>query len=209
MVENPMRASFRLKTVLMLCLTFATTTVARAGSIESVWIDAEHHPLDDALRAVLMLPEGASAEHPVPGCLVVHGSGGLFKENAPGEDCGPDLENNFRELGELLVGQGVAALLPSSFVSRDPRFCEDNDDAYFQFVTPPFHNEGDGDIARDGFYKMRRTACLGSCSLQSSRSAARQSTLLALTTEAPPSAGLRRFSGWRRENEDTQHLVPT
>ncbi|HRQ65584.1 MAG TPA: hypothetical protein PKZ76_12115 [Xanthomonadaceae bacterium] len=152
-----MRTSFRRNTVLMLCLAFVTTGAAWAGSIKSVWIDAERHPLDDSLRAVLMLPEGDSAEHPVPGCLVVHGSGGLFKENAPGEDCGPDLENNFRELGELLVGQGVAALLPSSFVSRDPRFCEDNDDAYFQFVAPPFHNEGDGDIARDAYYKMRRT----------------------------------------------------
>lgn len=59
-------------------------------------IDGAGHALGDELRAVLMLPDAASAAAPVPGCLVVHGSGGLFCENAPGDACGPALETSFR-----------------------------------------------------------------------------------------------------------------
>lgn len=127
-------------------------------STSEVQIEAGHHALGDALRAVLVRPDAASAAAPVPGCLVVHGSGGLFRENAPGEACGPALETNFRLVAERLAAQGVAALLPDSFSSRDARFCEDNDDAYFAFVAPPFHHPDDGTPARDGAYDRRRQA---------------------------------------------------
>ena len=148
---------------------FVATAPAHAQAFTETdfFIDGSHHPLGDSLRAVMMMPTGASAEAPVPACLVVHGSGGLFRENAVGDNCGPDLENKYRDLGELLAGQGVAALLPSSFMTRDAnfdaldpapsqRFCEDNDDSYFQFVGPPLHNAGDGTPTRDSFYKIRR-----------------------------------------------------
>jgi dienelactone hydrolase len=140
-----------------LLLAVLPTVSPAGGTVEDIWIEAARNPLGDALRAVLMRPEGASAEQPTPACLVVHGSGGLFRDLTPGEPCGA-LESRYRKLGELLVAEGVTALLPSSFDSRDERFCEDNSDAFFQFVPPPFHNPGDGEPDRDGRgYKIRRT----------------------------------------------------
>lgn len=146
----------RLMPVLAFALLGGVACEAPAQPVESeVLLDAAHHPLGSTLRAVLVLPEGASAAKPVPACLVVHGSGGLFRENAPGEACGPELEGNFRGVADLLAAQGVAALLPSSFASRDPRFCEDNHDDFLQFATAPFFNPGDV-FARDGSYSRRR-----------------------------------------------------
>lgn len=143
----------------LLILALAVFGTANAQfSTSEVLLPGADHALGDELRAVLMLPDAASAEAPVPGCLVVHGSGGLLRENAPGEACGPALETNFRLVAERLAAQGVAALLPDSFSSRDDRFCEDNDDAFFAFVPPPFHNPGDGTPARDGAYDRRRQA---------------------------------------------------
>ena len=146
----------RTAAAMLAALLLPVMPAVHAQVVESeVVIDAAHHPLGSPLRAVLLLPDAASAAAPVPGCLVVHGSGGLFRENAPGEACGPQLETNFREVAELLAGQGVAALLPSSFASRDPRFCEDNDDAFLEFAPAPFFNAGDT-RARDSAYSTRR-----------------------------------------------------
>lgn len=123
---------------------------------QEVLIDASHHVLGESLRAVVRLPVGATAEAPAPVCIVVHGSGGLFKENLPGESCSNDLEDNFQGLFDLLEGLGVASVAPSSFASREARFCEDNDDNYLQFAPAPFFNVGDGAPKRDDFYKIRR-----------------------------------------------------
>ena len=139
-------------------LLFATSFESFADA-ETVEIPAAFHPLNEPLIAVLNLPAHASAEHPVPACLIVHGSGGLFSEGDVGAACDTSPENmseNFNEVVILLDDIGVATVAPSSFVSRDARFCEDNDSNYFQFVAPPFHNQGDGIPARDDFYKMRR-----------------------------------------------------
>ncbi len=120
-------------------------------------IPAKYHPLGNELVAVLNLPQGASAENPVPGCAIVHGSGGLFKEVQPGQSCSQQLENPYQSLSDQLNAQGVATILPSSFYSRDNRFCEDNDDNYLAYGSAPFFN-GDDPIARDDGYKIRRVA---------------------------------------------------
>jgi len=121
-----------------------------------VEIPATAHPFGETLRAWTRFPEGADADTPVPACVLVHGSGGLLREpDVAGEACGPALEPRFAALAELLAAQGVASILPDSFSSRDPRFCEDNDDAFFAFAPPPFVNDGDVH-ARDAAYDTRR-----------------------------------------------------
>ncbi|MBK8067972.1 MAG: hypothetical protein IPK27_10195 [Rhodanobacteraceae bacterium] len=123
---------------------------------QTVLIDAQHHALGNPISAVYRLPAGASAAQPVPACLVVHGSGGLLRENTPGAACGPQVEATFSGVADHLTSLGVAALMPDSFSSRDPRFCEDNEDAYFQYVPAPFFNPGDGPPIRDALYDRRR-----------------------------------------------------
>jgi dienelactone hydrolase len=130
--------------------------VASAVSAESIRQDvAIDSLLGDSIPALLSVPAGATPEALFPACLVLHGSGGLFAENAPGETCGPQLENNFEVLIGTLEQLGIVVLAPDSF-GRNPLFCEDNDDSFFAFVPPPFHNAGDGALVRDDAYKARR-----------------------------------------------------
>lgn len=102
-----------------------------------VVISADHHPLGQPLTAVVETPSG---DGPFPGCVIVHGSGGLFRERAYGDPCSDEVERNFSELQRMLVADGVAALLPSSFYSRDARFCEDNSD-YIDFAPSNYDRE--------------------------------------------------------------------
>lgn len=141
------------------CCLFIPALTARAEDF-NVHIDAGFHPLGESLRAVFVDPPGdpIDGKPARPACLIAHGSGGLWRENDPGDPCGPELESNFRFLADQLADRGVASLLPSSFASRDDRFCEDNDADYFQFAGPPFFNPGDGPVDRDSAYKMRRIA---------------------------------------------------
>jgi len=145
---------------LLLTLLPAQQSLAGSASRNTIIIDSAWHTLNEPLIAVLSLPAGASAANPVPGCLIAHGSGGLFREDQAGEPCSTEpanMERNFRELADLFDANGVASIAPSSFVSRDARFCEDNDDDFFQFVPPPFYNPGDGVPDRDDDkYKIRR-----------------------------------------------------
>ncbi|NQZ07964.1 MAG: alpha/beta hydrolase [Algicola sp.] len=120
-------------------------------------IEGKYHPLGNELVAVIHFPEGASADNPVPGCAIVHGSGGLFRENDPGQSCSQQLESNYQLLNNQLIAKGIATILPSSFYSRDERFCEDNDSDYLEFATAPFFN-GNDPIQRDSEYKNRRVA---------------------------------------------------
>jgi dienelactone hydrolase len=120
-------------------------------------IDAQYHPMGEELVAVLHLPQGATAENPVPGCAIIHGSGGLFKEDEPGQQCSDQVENTYAELSSQLLGQGIATILPSSFYSRDERFCEDNDNDYIGYAAAPFFN-GDDTVSRSSSYKRRRVA---------------------------------------------------
>ena len=120
-------------------------------------IDGKYHPLGNELVAVINFPEGASAENPVPGCAIVHGSGGLFRENDPGQSCSQQLESNYQLLNDELIAKGIATILPSSFYSRDERFCEDNDNDYIEFASAPFFN-GNDPVQRDSEYKTRRVA---------------------------------------------------
>lgn len=124
--------------------------------IGQVPIQSDIDAWGDTLRGVLVMPPGATADDPVPACVVVHGSGGLLRENAPGQQCGPQLESNFEALAQTLSNAGVATLLVSSFDSRDFRFCEDTNDDYFQFAPAPFFNPGDGAPVRDDAYSTRR-----------------------------------------------------
>lgn len=109
----------------------------------------------DAIPALLSVPAGPVPEEGFPACLVLHGSGGLLRENAPGQVCGPALEANYEALLQMFEALGVVVLAPNSF-GRHPFFCEDNDDDYFAFVPSPFHNPGDGVPQRDDAYSARR-----------------------------------------------------
>lgn len=120
-------------------------------------IPGSYHPLGNELVAVLNFPEGASAQNPVPGCAIVHGSGGLFRENEANEDCSDELESTYQNLNDQLNAAGVATILPSSFYSRNSKFCEDNSDEFIQHAPSPFFN-GNDPVARDDSYKIRRVA---------------------------------------------------
>lgn len=109
----------------------------------------------DDIPATLSLPAGPAPKQGFPACLVLHGSGGLLRENGPGSPCGPQLEGNFEALMQMFESLGVVVLAPNSF-ARSPLFCEDNDEDYFGFVPPPFHNPGDGLPQRDNAYSARR-----------------------------------------------------
>lgn len=109
----------------------------------------------DSIPAVLSLPDGPVPAGGHPACILLHGSGGLLRENGPGLPCGPALENNYEAWFQLLESLDVVVLAPDSF-GRHPFFCEDNDDAYFGWVPPPLHNPGDGVPQRDDFYSARR-----------------------------------------------------
>ena len=151
----------KLNYTLLISLILLSLNSFKAAMAEpqTVTIPAEFHPLNEPLVSVLNIPLLASASSPVPACLIIHGSGGLFSEGNIGDDCdtSPDnMSDNYTELMNLFNGINVASITPSSFVSRDARFCEDNDEDFFQFVAPPFHNPGDGKPMRDDFYKMRR-----------------------------------------------------
>ena len=58
---------------------------------------------------------------------------------------------------DQLFAQGVATIMPSSFYSRESRFCEDNDADYLAFANSPFFKPGDIHD-RDDSYKIRRVA---------------------------------------------------
>ena len=134
-----------------------TPTLVTQRNGDEYLVPASYHPLGNELVAVIHIPQDASAQNPVPGCAIIHGSGGLFKEVQPGQSCSEDVENTYQNLSDQLFSLGIATIMPASFYSRDPRFCEDNDDDYLAYGAAPFFNPGDV-LARDDSYKIRRVA---------------------------------------------------
>ena len=131
------------------------------------------HPLGTPLVAAVALPEGASPDAPVPACLVVHGSGGLFRDGpAAGAPCAAEVQGVYRELMDLLAAEGVAAVAPSSFYSRDERFCDDRD--FLDYAPPPFFPAGTASERkeRDDGYKIRRHSVRALDLLAAARAAA-------------------------------------
>ena len=100
------------------CLLLAILSARGADS--EVQIDAGLHPLGEPLRAVFVEPPGEPVDgKPTrPACLIAHGSGGLWRENDPGDPCGPDLESNFRFLADELADKGVASLFRKNGITR-------------------------------------------------------------------------------------------
>jgi len=146
-------AQHRLLRVGLVAAGLLTTVPVLAGSQrQTIQIDSL---LGDSIPAELSVPDGPVPSDRFPACLVLHGSGGLLRDNEPGQSCGPQLENNFEALFQNLETLGVVALAPNSF-GRSAQFCEDNEDDFFQFVPPPFHNPGDGPPKRDDAYSARR-----------------------------------------------------
>ena len=117
-----------------------------------------YHLWGQTLIARYQTPVGASANAPVPACIILHGSGGLFREGEPGESCDEDMDSRYQDLAQLLDTMGIASLAPSSFYSRDRRFCEDNSDEFLNFAPPPFFPPQlpASHRSRDDAYKMRR-----------------------------------------------------
>ena len=111
--------------------------------------------LGDDIPAYFSKPIGNLDGQKYPACLVLHGSGGLFKENEPGQVCSNELEQNFDQIFAVLEALGVVVIAPDSF-GRSAFFCEDNEAAFMPFAPPPFFNPGDGQPVRDDAYKSRR-----------------------------------------------------
>jgi len=63
------------------------------------------HAASRRVRALLYLPPGASAAHPVPAVVLLHGSAGLVEQRGGA-------------YGLALAEQGVAVLLPETYASR-------------------------------------------------------------------------------------------
>lgn len=104
--------------------TFSSETLQARNASEVIISGGKYHALGQSLRAVVSLPEGAG---PFPGVVIVHGSGGIFKEGSEyGSLCTEEVESKYAQLRDMLVAKGVAVIMPDSFSSRDPRFCEDN-----------------------------------------------------------------------------------
>lgn len=83
----------------------------------------------ETIRARWFVPD---VEEPLPAVVVLHGSGGLFRQLEPGETtdnapCSSEMERQFQEWAELLPSEGYVTLMPSSFASRG--FCDYNEDA--------------------------------------------------------------------------------
>ncbi|MEZ5440210.1 MAG: hypothetical protein R3F15_01865 [Lysobacterales bacterium] len=145
----PLMKSPHLLTASLLLLTTQLPAATRTDiSLQSL--------AGDAIPARLSVPDGPVPAGGHPACLLLHGSGGLLRENGPGLTCGPALESNYEAVFTLLESLNVIVLAPDSF-GRHPLFCEDNDEDYFGWVPPPLHNPGDGVPARDNAYDTRRT----------------------------------------------------
>ena len=103
-------------------------------------LPASAHPRGVALVARVFLPDGSSPRSTGPAFPVAfgyHGSGGLHvAPNTPGDECTQKIENTYQQMTDHLLSQGVAVIWIDSFFSRDPRFCEDNDDDFKQFAPP-------------------------------------------------------------------------
>ena len=167
--EGSMIGSNRWMVVLRMAAAASVGLSSMAAAVQrEAIIDASYHPLGSELRAVIAYPDGHGPSSTDPACIVVHGSGGLFAENEPGEDCGPSLEPKLQRIVDTMTEMGVVVLLPSSFAGastqsasgRDPRFCEDSDADYFNYVGSPMWNAGDGEPPDrdDDKYKSRRIA---------------------------------------------------
>lgn len=115
-----------------------------------VSISGDYHPLGIALTAVEILPpEGVG---PFGVVVILHGSGGLFVEphregGQPGDPCTETIDPQLEHLMELYVNNGMAVVMPSSFYSRDSRFCEDNDPDYLAFAPSNMDDRAEERIA--------------------------------------------------------------
>lgn len=134
-------------------LMLMATGVSHAESVRSPLTITS--ALGDEIPAYMSRPVELAEGRLYPACLVIHGSGGLFKENDPGQTCSEELENNYDDIFAVLESLDVVAVAPDSF-GRSPLFCEDNNEAFMPFAPAPFFNAGDGNPVRDDAYKSRR-----------------------------------------------------
>lgn len=91
--------------------------------ILDVQIPGDLHVQGLTVPAKLFVPTLADGARPLPGVLVLHGSGGLHE--LPGADdspCSPSLEPQYDRWGRRLAELGHVALMPASFDARG--FCD-------------------------------------------------------------------------------------
>ncbi len=104
----------------LMLLLLAFKSLAESTTIE---IPAEFHPNNEALISVVNVnvPLNATTAQPVPACIIVHGSGGLFSEGEVGEACDTSPHNmsgNFADLMAVFEELGVATIAPSKEKNR-------------------------------------------------------------------------------------------
>lgn len=91
--------------------------------VRDVVIPGDLHVQGLPVPAKLFVPTLAGGARPLPGVLVLHGSGGLFELPGPADAlCSPTLEPQFTRWGERLAGLGHVVLMPASFDARG--FCD-------------------------------------------------------------------------------------
>lgn len=91
--------------------------------VRDVHIPGDLHVQGLPVPAKLFVPTLEQGARPLPGVLVLHGSGGLFDMPGPGDVlCSPTLEPQFERWGRRLAQLGHVVLMPASFDARG--FCD-------------------------------------------------------------------------------------
>lgn len=92
-------------------------------AMQTVEIPGDFHVEGLTVPARLFVPQLADGARPLPGVLVLHGSGGLSAMPGPDDPvCSSDLEPQFERWGRRLAELGYVALMPASFDARG--FCD-------------------------------------------------------------------------------------
>lgn len=104
----------------------------------------------EVINARLLLPAGTTTSRH-PAVIVLHGSGGLFKDPtsadlAAGRVCSSSMSSQFDRWAERLNARGYVAIFPDSFGSRG--YCDEVTDPRREKVLPPVPGDENGKTRR-------------------------------------------------------------
>ncbi|MBL9102534.1 MAG: hypothetical protein JNL82_16350 [Myxococcales bacterium] len=113
--------------------------------VRDVQIPGDLHVQGLPVPAKLFVPRLADGAAPLPGVLVLHGSGGLHELPGPDDPlCSPALEPQFERWGRRLAELGHVALMPASFDARG--FCDWYEDT--ARIPPDFDDDRERLVGR-------------------------------------------------------------